>query len=233
MSAVYCTVCLTCEVSFQETVVLLTHYMQSSLTASDYIAFCPLDLSLGSLLSFAGFRCACCMAMPTNSGLSSVRVTTRTLPDRLYAILLPSLLLLPSCCAVLCPTFEPATLNGGARGMNWGGGPLAREGCMVMDHKFKKGKLKGSDPLKNERMEALISEFREDIKAYGAGDQLVCVCLCVAHLVCVSGWVGRCSVTGKTRVHGRKNNNLRLVQYNSQPPWNGFFTSWTWTAIIS
>lgn len=48
---------------------------------------------------------------------------------------------------------------------------------MVKDHKLKKGKLKGAAPLKNERMDKMISEFKEDIKAYGAGDQLVCACV--------------------------------------------------------
>eukprot|EP00903_Cladosiphon_okamuranus_P007213 g7001.t1 len=51
---------------------------------------------------------------------------------------------------------------------------VAREACMVKDHKLKKGKLKGRDPLKNERFDKMKSEFKEDIKAFGAGDQLRC-----------------------------------------------------------
>lgn len=66
------------------------------------------------------------------------------------------------------------------------GGTSARVGCTVADHKLKRGKLKGRDPLKNERMETMLKEFREDIKAYGAGDQLVCVRACV----CVFVFVG-------------------------------------------
>lgn len=60
---------------------------------------------------------------------------------------------------------------------------------MVMDHTLKRGKVKGRDPLKNERMETMLKEFREDIKEYGAGDQLVCVCVCV----CVFVRVGACA----------------------------------------
>ena len=63
-------------------------------------------------------------------------------------------------------------------------------GCTVEDHKLKRGKLKGRDPLKNERMETMLKEFREDIVAYGAGDQLVCVrvCVCACVYFCVCGW---------------------------------------------
>lgn len=44
---------------------------------------------------------------------------------------------------------------------------------MVKDHKLKRGRVKGSDPLKNERMDNLISDFKKDIEEYGAGEQLV------------------------------------------------------------
>lgn len=49
---------------------------------------------------------------------------------------------------------------------------------MVKDHKLKTGKLADSDPLENKLMKKLVSNFKKDITAYGAGDQLVCVFLC-------------------------------------------------------
>eukprot|EP00752_Nemacystus_decipiens_P001311 g1301.t1 len=49
---------------------------------------------------------------------------------------------------------------------------VAGEGCMVKHHKLKTGKVKGSDPLRNVRMKTMIKEFEEDVRAYGAGDQL-------------------------------------------------------------
>lgn len=82
---------------------------------------------------------------------------------------------------------------------------------MVKDHTLKKGKVKGSDPQKNERMATLVSDFRKEMTAYGAGDQLVCcvlvcVCICVVVLVQIVpiGRVGFFS-TLTTRVHGRGN----------------------------
>ncbi len=50
---------------------------------------------------------------------------------------------------------------------------------MVKDHKLKTGKLAGSDPLENKLMKNLVSNFKKDITAYGAGDQLVGVWLSV------------------------------------------------------
>lgn len=78
---------------------------------------------------------------------------------------------------------------------------------MVKDHKLKRGKLKGRDPLKNDLMASLISDFREDMKEYGAEDQLVCLCVCVLALLWVSGWISSCfGFNVRTRVCGRRNN---------------------------
>lgn len=46
-------------------------------------------------------------------------------------------------------------------------------GNKVRRYKLTPGKLEGVDPRKDKRMDALLERFKEDVAAYGAGDQLV------------------------------------------------------------